>query len=136
MCKRNRCTTKVLLVLKFLEVGDQNFFSKSQQIGRFLIFQSKLLFFVAGRCSFWVKVWNLFYKISVGRTFFFFHAKLLFFWAGRCSFWVKKRQFIEIFLRKTEIKEKAFPWLATSQNLPRVQARRRFFSMLGKWQSA
>ena len=42
LCKRNRCTTKVLWVLKFWEVRGRDFFSKSQQVGRFLIFQSKL----------------------------------------------------------------------------------------------
>ena len=45
VCKRNRCTTKVLWVLKFWEVGGQEFFfSKSPQVGRFLTFHAKLQF--------------------------------------------------------------------------------------------
>ena len=39
--KRNRCTTKVLWVLKFWEVGGQEFFFK-MQVGWFLIFYAKL----------------------------------------------------------------------------------------------
>ena len=43
--KRNRCTTKVLWVLKFLEVGDQNFFYKITA-GRTLFFSCKTSFFL------------------------------------------------------------------------------------------
>ena len=32
--------------------------------------------------------------------------------------------------KKKGKKEKAFPWIATSQNLPGVQARRRFFTIV------
>ena len=41
--ERNRCTTKVLWVLKFCEAGGRDFFfSKSRQVERFLIFHTKL----------------------------------------------------------------------------------------------
>ena len=103
------------------------FFSKSQQVGRFLIFQSKLLFFVAGRCSFWVKVGNLFYKISPGRTLFFSSKTSFFFDQVGALFGKKTTIYWHFFQEKRKRKEKAFPLLATSQNLPGVQARRRFF---------
>ena len=36
------------------------------------------------------------------------------------------------FFKKKEKKEKAFPWLATSQNLPGVQARHRFYFLFSQ----
>ena len=102
VCKRNRCTTKVLWVLKFWQVGAQDFFFKIKAGRTVFNFSCKTSFF----CSRYV------FFLSKGREFvlknhsrydvIFFVQNFFFFWAGRCSFWVKKRQFIEIFLRKTE----------------------------------
>ena len=46
VCKRNRCTTKVLWVLKFLEVGDQNFFFKIKAGRTVFNFSCKTSFFL------------------------------------------------------------------------------------------
>ena len=64
LCERNRCTTKVLWVLKFWEVRCQDFFfSKSQQVERFLIFHAKrhvdLVFFS------WVKKRDFFVRVNI-----------------------------------------------------------------------
>ena len=72
VCKRNRCTTKILWVLNFLEVGGQDFFfSKSQQVRRFLIFHVKLnvfhsVFLFLSKITFFFEI---FLKIAQPCTF-------------------------------------------------------------------
>ena len=57
-------------------------------------------------------------KILICRAIFWILCMNFQFWSGNPPFW-------NLDLQKKH--EKAFPWIATSQNLPGVQARRRFF---------
>ena len=65
VCKRNRCTTKVLLVQKFLDVGVWDFFFKIKTGRTVFNFSNKTSCFVQVFFFFWVKKDNFLLRINI-----------------------------------------------------------------------